>query len=667
MSNLIVIAGGQRREFPLEASITTIGRSKESSVPIEDQRASRRHCQIEKTSRGYWVVDTGSQNGTYLNGTLATRRLLEPGDCIEIGDVRIHFEKEVERDSGETALTGTRSDVPGTPEATPESKADELLRLKRERGKLLRLVRVIHDVNSELDPERLLELIIDAAIEITDAERGFLILMERGKLEFKVARSFEEGSIDQPEFDVSWSIAAQVCRTGEPVVIVNAQNDDRFKAHQSVEVLGLRSVICVPFTVKGEILGTAYLDNRLHKGVFSEDDLHVVEAFAHQAAVALEKARLVNELKQSHESIASLNEELKGQVQAQESELDEAHARLKASQSELQTKHNYRNIVGQSQKMQQVFRLLDKVIESDVPVLIHGESGTGKELVAKAIHFNGDRKDKSFVTENCAALPESLLESELFGFVRGAFTGANRDKKGLFEIADGGTLFLDEVGDMSPGMQKKLLRVLQEQEIRPVGGKAPVRVDVRIISASNKDLKELVAEGEFREDLYYRLQVLTVSLPPLRARREDIPLLARHFLEKFTADMKLGRRIFDGDILGIFAAQEWPGNVRQLENEIKRLIALSDHVITADLLSPEISACGSVDTAFEGDVSLSPAKDGTIRDLTRLVESVESQEIVRSLEKSSGNKTKAAELLGISRFTLQRKLEKYGLSDRAFA
>src|SRR5262249_5330188 len=252
-------------------------------------------------------------------------------------------------------------------------------------------------------------------------------------------------------------------------------------------------------------------------------------------------------------------------------------------------KHDFSAIVGRSKKLVDIFRVLDRVVDSAVSVVIQGESGTGKELVARAIHFNSPRRIKRFVTENCAAIPETLLESELFGYKRGAFTGADREKSGLFETAHEGTLFLDEIGDMSLEMQKKLLRALQEGEIRPVGGSTTIRVNVRIISASNKNLKKMMEEGRFREDLYYRLAVITVNVPPLRERREDIPTLVEYFLDKAARENGLPRKKFSEASLMHLSSYAWPGNVRELENEIRRAVALtSADVILPDGLSEQI-------------------------------------------------------------------------------
>ncbi|NNL65733.1 MAG: sigma-54-dependent Fis family transcriptional regulator, partial [Myxococcales bacterium] len=296
---------------------------------------------------------------------------------------------------------------------------------------------------------------------------------------------------------------------------------------------------------------------------------------------------------------------------------------------------------------------LEKVGPTTAPILVNGESGTGKELIAEAVHKNSDRADHPFISENCAALTETLLESELFGYVKGAFTGAERDRKGLFEQAHGGTLFLDEVGDMSQGMQRKLLRVLQEGEVRPVGGVEPVNVDVRIVSASNRDLREMVGQGEFREDLYYRLRVLQIRMPPLRERREDVALLVSHFLDR-EARRQGGKpiRLAPG-VVDQLMAYDWPGNVRELENECMRMVALSGEVVESEVLSDQIR------THVPVPIPAGPPDE--VRDLNALIEQIEVAEIEKALALFDYNKTKAAEALCISRFALQRKMEKYGI------
>jgi transcriptional regulator with PAS, ATPase and Fis domain len=410
-------------------------------------------------------------------------------------------------------------------------------------------------------------------------------------------------------------------------------------------------VMCLPFRVRGRTLGALYVDNRLQKGAFGEAELATLASLADLAAAAIERARLYDENERHARELEDANRRLAMRVETQERELSEVRDRLRTVG---QPEGSYPHIVGRSSAMTAVLRLLDKIVQTEEPVLISGESGTGKELIARAIHSKGPRAKRPFLSENCAALTDTLLESELFGHVRGSFTGADRDKKGLFELADKGTLFLDEVGDMSPDMQKKLLRTLQEGEVRPVGGKTVRKVDVRIVSASNKELERLVRAGEFREDLYYRLKVLTIRLPPLRERKEDVPVLLEHFL----ALNQHGRRrpkLVKPEVVDALTAYDWPGNVRELENEIKRMVALADDEIGLDVLSDPVRR-GARPGARE-------TEDGAVRNLIELVESVERGEIEKALRAAESNKTRAADLLGISRFTLQRKLEKYGMPD----
>jgi two-component system response regulator HupR/HoxA len=293
------------------------------------------------------------------------------------------------------------------------------------------------------------------------------------------------------------------------------------------------------------------------------------------------------------------------------------------------------------------------VVESELPVLIRGESGTGKELIARAIHAHGTRAKAPFITENCAALPDSLLESELFGHARGAFTGAERAKKGLIEQASGGTLFLDEIGDMSTEMQKKLLRVLQEGEVRPLGSDQRVSVDVRLVAASHRDLADMVAKGEFRQDLFYRVCVLELDLPPLRGRREDVPLLARALLERAAKEVGREAPAISSEALDLLCAYHWPGNVRELENEMRRIVVLGSDAVLAEHLSEQVR---HPERPPSRTTELFDAIDG---DLRSAVAEFERRAIQAALAKHEGNKSRAASELGLSRFALQRKLEKY--------
>lgn len=341
-------------------------------------------------------------------------------------------------------------------------------------------------------------------------------------------------------------------------------------------------------------------------------------------------------------------------------EITRREERISALSNELGSRYSYHSMIGKSKPMQELYSLLDKIKSSESTVLIQGENGTGKELIAKAIHFNSIRKDAQFVTVNCSAFNENLLDSELFGHVKGSFTGAVKDKKGLFEVADKGTLFLDEVGDMSPTMQVKLLRVLQEGTLTPVGGTEQRKVNVRIITATNRDLKEMVEQGTFREDLYYRINVINVVVPPLRNRKEDIPILLDHFLARGCKEKGLPLKTFAKRAIEKIFDYPWPGNIRELENEVERLIVLcgDEPRISADLLSSRIRDFG--ESAKVQGVRVA----GKLKDA---LEELEKTMIREGLRRTNWNKSRLAKELGISRAGLIMKVEKYGLDKRKIA
>ena len=323
---------------------------------------------------------------------------------------------------------------------------------------------------------------------------------------------------------------------------------------------------------------------------------------------------------------------------------------------ELKGKDEWSPLVGSSPAMLEVYKLVARVSESRSTVLLQGESGTGKELIARAIHSNGPRRDKPFIAVNCGALPDTLLESEMFGYEKGAFTGAAGTKAGLFEAANGGTLFLDEIGELGPALQVKLLRVMQEHEVRRVGGTMSLKVDVRIIAATNRDLEQLVKEEKFRDDLYYRLNVVRITLPSLVERREDIPMLAHHFLQKYSAGSSGVVRGLLSETMALLKQYRWPGNVRELENAIERAVSLSHGpLLTPDDL-PEAVRQGAM---AEADAKLSKGYQADEVCLT--LEEVEKRHLIRVLKETKGNKVKAAKILGIDRRTLYRMAERFGL------
>jgi len=352
-------------------------------------------------------------------------------------------------------------------------------------------------------------------------------------------------------------------------------------------------------------------------------------------------------------------------------EISKRESRILDLNSEVGNKYRYHNIIGKSKKMQAVYHLLSKVANSESTIMISGENGTGKEMVAKAVHYNSPRKDSVFVAVNCSAFNDNLLDSELFGHVKGAFTGAVKDKKGFFEVANGGTLFLDEIGDTSPSMQVKLLRILQEGTFMPVGATQPRKVNVRVVCATNRNLKEMIAKGEFREDLYYRINVINVNLPALRERPEDIPVLMDFFLQKKCEEAGLPLKTFSKKCLEKMMDHTWPGNVRELQNEVERLVVLAgeDKNITPDLLSSRVlESTGGLSqshaSAGGGAFLKGVNTQGSLKDA---LEELEILMIREGLKRTGFNKSKLAKELGISRAGLIMKVEKYGLDKRAAA
>jgi transcriptional regulator with GAF, ATPase, and Fis domain len=531
------------------------------------------------------------------------------------------------------------------------AKPDE--RVVREYEKLIRLQKITRALNSELESRKLLRLIMDSVVELTGAERGFLILRNtKGEVRVEVARNLDQEDLKRAGMKFSRSIAERVLESGEAVLTDSASEDRSLSPSQSIASLKLLSVLCVPLKGRqGKVRGVIYVDNRFKRGSFAEEHLELLSLFAAQAAVAIENASLHGRLVTAQNELASANAQLLEKVDGQRIEIQSVRSELAEATRELKTKYNYDGIIGHSGRMKDVFRLLDRVTDTDVPVLIQGESGTGKELVARAIHYNGPRADRRFCSENCAAISEGLLESELFGHVRGAFTGATSSRRGLFEVADGGTMFLDEIAEMSLPMQAKLLRVLQDGEIRPVGGNDVIHVRVRIVSATNRDLAERVQNAEFREDLFYRLNVVTIELPPLRERRDDIPLLVEHFLDRIAEESDKPRKVLDLRVLKMLVESPWPGNVRQLDNEVRRLAALSDEVIGPDLIGGVVR----------------DERTGASREVEGLVglplREVERRLIHATLERSEGNKKEAARVLGISRRSLYDRLARFTESD----
>jgi transcriptional regulator with GAF, ATPase, and Fis domain/tetratricopeptide (TPR) repeat protein len=500
-----------------------------------------------------------------------------------------------------------------------------------------RLVFYARRLTAERRVSRLYEEILDAAIDLSGAERGFVVIREEdGTLRVRVARGLDRKTIAEDARLFSRSLAARAIDTGAPISTVDALHDERLDSAASVHALALRSVVAVPFKREGEVRGAIYLDDRLRPGAFGPNDIALLSDLADLSSIALDGAERLRRERRSRRRLEVRGRRLEHQVETQARQIESLRRSAGGSAAE------DLGIIGRADSMKKVMSLVERVAPSSVPVLVTGESGTGKELVARAIHRLSERADGPFVIENVSAIPETLLESELFGHVRGAFTGADRARVGLFEAASGGTLFLDEIGEMSAAMQAKLLRAVQEGEVRPVGSSEPRKIDVRLIAATHRDLPALISRGDFREDLFYRLAVVTVELPPLRERRQDVPALVAHFITRHAQ----GRDVeIDDRTLACLSAFSWPGNVRQLENEVQRALVLSPDRIRPEHLSEAVRGDAADEAVDELDLK------GQVRVLEKRL-------IGDALSRCGGNQTKAAKLLGVSRYGLQKMLKR---------
>ncbi len=537
----------------------------------------------------------------------------------------------------------------------PGAEMGGLLKSKAARSALAVIAQAL---GSDLDLEALLKLVLGIAVDKTGARRGLLVLKDARTGELRLAEQIDRdpSSTKGQKLSLSHGILKEALASAEPVVVEDALSDARFKKRASIVLEKPRSVLAaaitlpapaggrdVPQTGEGP-LGVIYLDDRGGPGRFTKEHQELVRAIARLMAGPVRRWQ---------------------RSERAEEELARARVVLERSaEAEARRFAQHKGLLGESAAIQELHRAIDRVSPSDLPVAVWGESGTGKELVARAIHAASPRARGPFVAESVAALTESLLEAELFGHARGAFTGAEMERPGLFEAASGGTLFLDEVGEMSATLQAKLLRVLQEKEVRRIGEEQTRKVDVRLITATNKDLEELVAQKLFRKDLLYRIRVLTVDVPALRTRREDIPLLLEHFLMEAAENGRAPR--LSRAALSRLVHYEWPGNVRELENEAKKLASLGADEIGSEDLSPEIRGEAPRDRS-EAQRAFVDEGAGAIvlacesgRKLNEVLEAFEREAIGRVLSQERGNRTLTARKLGITRQGLHKKLKRFG-------
>ncbi len=523
------------------------------------------------------------------------------------GKVRILPEGSKEKETQvEVSIDAKRKDLLHLP---PEIK--DLKEIRKSEERLVTLYKISSDIGAIRHLPQLLAQVMDHIFKAIKADRGFIMLLDKATGELTPV-AIHKKEKDDEEMAISRTIIREVLEKRRALLTSDAMSDLRFKDKASVRLYNIRSAMCVPLLCGEEILGVISVDTKASVNLFSEDDLKLLTAIGTQAGMAIENLRLQEELRRENRSLREA----------------------------LTLKHN---IVGESPKVKEVLQFISKVAPTDATILLRGESGTGKELVARAIHYNSPRRDKPIVCINCAALTETLLESELFGHEKGAFTGATSRRIGRFELADGGTIFLDEIGEIPPPTQVKLLRVLEQQEFERVGGAKTIKVNVRILAATNKDLEKAIKEGKFREDLYYRLKVIQLELPPLRERKKDIPVLAGHFLKVYSQEA--GRKIpeLSPEALNLLLNYPWPGNVRELKNTMERAIVLGKGgTILPEHLPTEIHW---------------PQKE--VKGEKVALADAEKEHILRVLEHTGWSKAKAASLLKISRPTLDRKLKLY--------
>ncbi len=638
MARMVIIQGeGRGSVFELDGDVT-IGRASSNAIQITGAHISRVHARLLRRGEAYLLRDEGSRNGVLVNGRRVRELALARGDEIQIGTVVLVYDPAydmrpaadgdasvVVTDDNPASTVLIQKVVPAEAEGTAEALippgATDAALLARRLKAVYEVTRVL---TSTPEPTELMRRLLDLLLGVFEADRGAALLVPVGGGEL-VPEVVVRRQGAQAHIAISRTVLAEVQARRQAVLSANAESDPRFGASQSLALGTVKAFLCAPLLNGARFLGVLYFDSQRPVNPFSEGDLPLLTHVAAQAAGALDNAT--------------------GFARAREENV----ALRRRIQEDLA-------LVGDSARMRQVLDRVQRVAETDSTVLVTGETGTGKELVARAIHFASVRRGRPFLPVDCSAMSETLLESELFGHEKGAFTGADQLKPGKFELAGGGTLFLDEVGNMSPATQSKLLRVLEERKFTRVGGVRVLTADCRIVAATNCNLEQAVRTGAFRQDLYFRLAVVPIELPPLRERREDVPALAGHFLARFAEGMGRGPLELSADALGVLGGRDWPGNVRELRNAIERAVVLS----TARLLGAEhfvpagteaVRRAASAGAGEEADLSL-PDR----------IRAIEVEAIRRALERAKGNKSEAARLLHISRPTLDKKLREYGIS-----
>jgi transcriptional regulator with GAF, ATPase, and Fis domain len=624
---LIAISGPRKGAiFSLTEAETTVGRDPANRVVVSDQALSRRHCVIQKEGDRLKLVDLESRNGSFVNGVPVRQRWLEHGDQIEIGESVLFFllrdevdaaaPSEENREAGSSTLRLWREDLPDLPHEvqpleTPERPVS--VRNARDLNTLLKISAAINTIPKLDDLQRrLLELVFEAI----PAERGAILLARENQEDFASIFGLDRMPGSERPVHVSREIISKVIRERAPILRQSVSTGAGAGENEGA----IASVLAVPLLRFGKAVGALYLDTSNGEAPFDRDHLDLLSGIAASAALALESVR---------------------QAEWLENENQWLHTEIKVEH----------NMVGESRPMREVRQFIAKVGPRESTVLVLGETGTGKELVARALHLNSPRERRPFVAINCAALIEPLLESELFGHEKGAFTGAFAQKKGKLEVAEGGTLFLDEVSELTPALQAKLLRVIQEREFERLGGTRTIRADIRLIAATNRNLDHAVKEGAFRQDLYFRLNVISLTTPPLRERTEDIPLLAAYFAAKYSR--QCNRRVMgvSSEARSCLMRYEWPGNIRELENAIERAVVMG----SGGLIRPEDLPADIV------EAEAGSARSATVSHYHEVLKETKKRLILQAVEQAGNSYTGAAKLLGVHPNYLHRLIRNLNL------
>jgi transcriptional regulator with GAF, ATPase, and Fis domain len=587
---------GGSKLFMISKPVITLGKGEGNDVHIEGPGVLEHHAQVIYNGRDFQLEELDRNADMLINGKRKRRTRLADGDRLLLGEAQLAF----------SMFTEPARPTPGG-----------LSEVSSEISSFRKLFEFSERLMSTQSVDGLLEALLDGVIEITRAARGAVLLVDPNdgpdaEPRVRACRNVQREAIEDPSGGISDSIVRHVVDTKRPIIVSDALNDTTFGKSESVVALRLSSVMCAPLLNQGVVIGALYVGNDEIKHLFERPQLDLLIIFAGQASLIIQNAMLLAALREDKQKLTK----------------------------ELSDKR-FGEIIGACPSMLEVFRKLKKVAGTDISVLVTGETGTGKELIAHELHIRSNRASGPFITVNCGAIPENLIESELFGHVRGAFTGAVATRSGKFQQANGGTLFLDEIGELAPPLQVKLLRALQERVVYRVGDSKPERCDIRVVAATNRNLEEMIVTGDFREDLYYRLNVVNLWLPPLRDRGEDVFIIARVLLSKYADELNSQVKGFSPAALGAIRKYAWPGNIRQLENRIKKALVLCDK----SLLSAE-------------DLDLGPEAQAPILPLEKAKEDFQRRYVMEVLERNNGNRTQTARDLGVDPRTVFRYLEK---------